>query len=225
MTSLTPLLNLIPGSDCTDQFQCAYENRYTWGNEFSGYKGKCSYKGDGQLVEGKFLVGSDLKANVYDIKDESFHKLLTSQLWEVAIHRVRRAFKDTHGQNTFTSGDIDEVGLEVIVGGRNAGDKYRIKDNIVTMVHRNIHGKLINIFTIDTFNTGNGYLSKTYTSQYFDPSTLTAISAVSKFKDSFSFFDEAGFWVLSERVIEINSFEDTPRSVQTYKFWDMKTEL
>ena len=98
-------------------------------------------------MEGQFRVGADLKASVEGIEDEEITKAIGSQLWEVCIHRVRRSFEQTHGANTFTAGDTDAVGLEVIVGGKNAGDRYRIKDSVVTMVHRHIHGTVVTIFT------------------------------------------------------------------------------
>lgn len=100
---------------------------------------------------------------------KKIHKAISSQLWEVAIHRVRRSFEQTHGKNTFTFGDTNEIGSEVIVGGKNEGDKYRVKNDVVTMVYRHIHGNLIIILTKDVTHTGNGYLSKSYSSQYLDP--------------------------------------------------------
>ena len=30
------------GSDCKEQFRSAYNNRYTWGQEFTGYEGICT---------------------------------------------------------------------------------------------------------------------------------------------------------------------------------------
>jgi hypothetical protein len=128
------------GSDCTAAFRAAYENRYTWAPGFAGYRGRCSWEQDEQRVEGTFTVGADLKAQVEGIDNEEIHKAVASQLWEVCIHRVRRSFEQTHGDNTFTAGDTDAVGTEVIVGGKNTGDRYRIKGDVVTMVHRHIHG-------------------------------------------------------------------------------------
>ncbi|NBQ89302.1 MAG: DUF3386 family protein, partial [Betaproteobacteria bacterium] len=105
------------GSDCTAAFRAAYENRYTWDPGFGGYSGSCSWEQGDQRAEGSFQVGADLKAQVEGIADEAIHKAMASQLWEVAIHRVRRSFEQTHGENTFTAGETDAVGTEVIVGG------------------------------------------------------------------------------------------------------------
>ena len=127
MTSSAPVK---PGSDLRDDFRRAYENRYTWAPGFSGYRGRCIWQQGDQRVEGRFEIGADLKAKVDGIEDETV--LAVTQLWEVAIHRVRRSFEQTHGENT-TAGDTDAVGTEV-VGGKGEGDRYRIKDDVVTMV-------------------------------------------------------------------------------------------
>ena len=37
------LINEVKGEDCTHLFKAAYENRYTWESDFSGYEGNCSW--------------------------------------------------------------------------------------------------------------------------------------------------------------------------------------
>ena len=151
------LINKVKGSNCTELFKAAYENRYTWESDFSGYEGSCSWTDGKQETKGTFCLGRDLKATVKGINDAQINKAISSQLWEVAIHRVRRSFEQTHGNNTFTFGDTNEIGSEIIVGGKNEGDKYRVKSNIVTMVYRHIHGNLIVILTKNVTHTGKGY--------------------------------------------------------------------
>ena len=209
------------GSDCTAAFRAAYENRYTWEPDFGGYQGRCIWEQAGKMVEGSFVVGADLKATVDGVADEEIHKALASQLWEVAIHRVRRSFEQTHGANTFSAGDTDAVGTEVIVGGKNEGDRYRIKGDVVTMVHRHIHGTVVTIFTESTTDTGSGYLSRSYTSQYADPATGEAKGGISRFTDTFVPLTEAGPWVLSERVVETAAHGDTPAGRQVFRFEDL----
>jgi hypothetical protein len=209
---------LAPGTDCTTAFRAAYENRYTWEPGFGGYQGTCVWEQGERRVEGRFRVGADLKASVEGIEDEAVHKAVASQLWEVAIHRVRRGFEQTHGDNTFTAGDTNAVGVEVIVGGKNTGDRYRIKGDVVTMVHRHIHGTVVTIFTESTTDTGHGYLSHQYTSQYSDPASGTSKGGLSRFTDTFVPLVEGGPWVLAERVVESEAFGDTPASRQQFRF-------
>ena len=136
--TVTSIANVAPGTDCRDAFQAAYQNRYTWEPGFSGYKGRCVWEQGDRRVEGRFQIGADLKAKVEGIDDAEVEKAIASQLWEVAIHRVRRPFEQVHGANTFTAGDSTDEGLEVVIAGKGKGDRYRIKDDVVTMVHRHI---------------------------------------------------------------------------------------
>jgi len=227
-TPEAPAALIAPGSDCTAAFRAAYENRYTWEPGFGGYQGRCVWEQTGQngepdrRVEGTFQVGADLKASVEGIGDEEIHKAIASQLWEVAIHRVRRSFEQTHGDNTFSAGDTDAVGTEVIVGGKGAGDRYRIKDDVVTMVHRHIHGTVVTIFTESVTHTGNGYLSRRYSSQYADPATGELRGGKSQFLDTFVPLSRGGPWVLSERVVESEAQGDTPAGRQLFRFEDLQ---
>ncbi len=211
------------GNDCTDLFKSAYENRYTWGLDFLGYQGSCSWTDGEREVKGSFCLGKDLKTTVSEIDDEKIHKAISSQLWEVAIHRVRRSFEQTHGQNTFTFGNTNEVGIEVLVGGKNKGDKYRVKNNVVTMVYRHIHGNLIIIFTKDVTQTGNGYLSKSYSSQYLDPISKKDLKGASFYEDNFVPLFKGGPWVLSSRSIHQESSEGSIINKQVFSFADLKS--
>jgi len=222
MTVAPSPLAIPSGSDCTDAFRAAYENRYTWEPGFGGYKGRCVWEQGDRLVQGNFEVGADLKAEVEGVADEEVNKALASQLWEVAIHRVRRSFEQTHGANTFTAGDTDAVGTEVIVGGKNSGDRYRIKDSVVTMVHRHIHGTVVTIYTESTTDTGSGYLSRSYSSQYSDPATAESKGGKSLFTDTFVPLTESGPWVLSERVVETEAHGEAPASRQVFRFEDLE---
>lgn len=213
---------LAPGSDATAAFRAAYENRYTWEPGFGGYRGRCLWEQGERRCEGSFVVGADLKAQVEGIDDLEVHKAIASQLWEVAIHRVRRSFEQTHGENTFTAGDTDAVGTEVIVGGKNAGDRYRISGDVVTMVHRHIHGTVVTIFTESVTHTGSGYLSRSYTSRYADPASGEPKGGLSRFTDTFVPLTEAGPWVLSERVVHTEAWGDTPAGTQTFRFEDLQ---
>ncbi|WP_269622719.1 DUF3386 domain-containing protein [Prochlorococcus marinus] len=210
------------GKNCSKLFKAAYENRYTWDTNFCGYKGICTWTNGDEEVQGLFSLGKDLKANVTEIENEIISKAISSQLWEVAIHRVKRSFDQVHGENTFLGGDMNELGLEVLVGGKNSGDKYRIKDNVVTMVYRHIHGNIVEIFTKETIETGSGYLSRKYTSQYYDTTTKLPKGNRSIFVDEFVPLNENGPWALSTRTIEKeNPNNNNNSSIEKYCFLNL----
>ena len=217
------LVNEVTSADCTNLFKAAYENRYTWESNFSGYEGSCSWTDGAREIKATFSLGQDLKATIKKIDDEQIHKAISSQLWEVAIHRVRRSFEQTHGKNTFTFGDTNKIGVEILVGGKNEGDKYRVKNDVVTMVYRHIHGSLIVIHTKEVTHTGKGYLSKSYSSQYLDPISKKALKEKNFFNDEFLPLFKGGPWVLPSRSIHQESLEGSILNKQVFSFSDLKT--
>ena len=155
--------------NCKELFKKAYEKRYTWNNDFSGYEGKCIFSVNSEAFEGNFVLGKDFKPEIHNIDDQKIVKSISSQLFEVSIHRVKREFKEIHTKNNFNFIKDSESGIEMIVSGKNEGDKYRVKNNCINMVYRKIHGIIIEIFVQEFFDTGKGFLSKKYTSQQIDP--------------------------------------------------------
>jgi len=202
--------------NCKEIFRKAYENRYTWKNEFNGYKGKCIFLVNNNIHEGEFIIGKDFKPNINKIKDEEIVKGIASQLFEVCIHRVKREFKSVHSENNFNLLKNSENGIEMSVSGKNQGDKYRVKNNCINMVYRKIHGTIIEIFVEEFLHTGIGSLSKKYSSQSIDPDTLNAKSQKLEYEDEFINIGEKDYWILKSRTIKYlnqNKEEETQKFV------------
>lgn len=184
-----------------DLFRAAYENRYTWDKSFPGYTADVTYSYNGQVFTGKVSVSSDFKADAQDVQDEEAQKAIHGQLWEIAIHRVRRTFEETHSKNTFTYGETDETGaVELLMGGKSEGDRYKIRDNEVCLVHRHIHGVVVTINTFSSHDTGEGYLSHRYDSVYHDPQTGEQKGGKSLFEDTYTKVGD--YWILDRRIIQ-----------------------
>ncbi|MEO0457094.1 MAG: DUF3386 domain-containing protein [Cyanobacteria bacterium P01_A01_bin.114] len=187
-------------------FRAAYENRYTWDSNFPGYTTEVTFKKGDQTYTGKARVNPDLSAEVFDIEDEEALKLVKGQLWEVAIHRVRRGFEETHGKNQFSFGDTDETGaVQIVVAGKTAGDHYKVRNDEVVLVHRHIHGVVVTINTFSTHDTGAGYLSHTYDSIYHDPKTGEQKKGHSEFVDEYGKVGD--YFILTRRAV---TSEDEP---------------
>ena len=202
--------------DCKEIFRKAYENRYTWKNEFNGYKGKCIFLVNNNLHEGEFLLGKDFKPNIQKIEDEKIVKSIASQLFEVCIHRVKREFESVHSENNFNFLKNSESGIEMSISGKNQGDKYRVKNDCINMVYRKIHGTIIEIFVEEFFDTGIGSLSKKYSSQSIDPDTLKIKSQKLEYEDEFTNIGEEDHWILNSRTIKYlnqNQEEETQKFV------------
>ena len=200
--------------DCKEIFRKAYENRYTWKNEFIGYKGKCILLVNNNIHEGEFSLDKDFKPNIQKIEDEKVVKSIASQLFEVCIHRVKREFNSVHSENNFNLLKNSESGIEMSVSGKNQGDKYRVKNDCINMVYRKIHGTIIEIFVEEFFHTGIGSLSKKYSSQSIDPDTLKIRSQKLEYEDEFINIGEQDYWILNSRTIKYlnnNQEEETQK--------------
>ncbi|MEM8639787.1 MAG: DUF3386 domain-containing protein [Cyanobacteria bacterium P01_G01_bin.54] len=187
-------------------FQAAYENRYTWDANFPGYTAAVRYTSGDAEYTGQVKVGADLKAEVTGVADESATKAIHNQLWETSIHRVRRGFGQVHGENTFRYGDKDETGaIEIHMGGKSEGDRYKLRNNEVCHVHRHIHGVVVTIDTFTSHQTGAGYLSHTYDSVYHDPKTGEQKGGKSVFEDDYTKVGD--YEILSRRLIKTEGVE------------------
>ncbi|NMF82057.1 DUF3386 domain-containing protein [Nodosilinea sp. P-1105] len=198
-----------------DFFRAAYENRYTWDQHFPGYSADVTFNHNGTTYTGQIKVSADLKPEINGIDDDAAQKAIHGQLFEVSIHRVRRKFEDTHGNNTFTYGEtLSDGAVEILMGGKATGDKYQVHHNEVSMVHRHIHGVVVTIHTHSSHNTGEGYLSHRYDSVYHDPKTGEQKGGFSTFEDE---YEKVGdYHILSRRSIETRT--DDGKDLQEFIF-------
>jgi Protein of unknown function (DUF3386) len=204
--------------EARELMQSAYENRYTWDKNFPGYAADVQLKVGDQVYTGKARVNSNLSAEVTEVADEAAQQAIVGQLREIAIHRIRRTFAETHGQNTFSLGETDASGaVEILVGGKSAGDRYKVRNNEVCMVHRHIHGIVVTIDTQSSHNTGEGYLSHQYHSVYHDPKT----GELKGEQDYEDLYEKVGdYQLLSSR--RIRSIENGQPVVSEFNFTNIK---
>jgi hypothetical protein len=182
-------------------FQAAYENRYTWEPNFPGYTATVEFKHGDRVLTGKIVVKANLSAEVTGIEDEEARKSIIGQLREVAIHRVRRTFTETHGMNTFAYGESDATGaIEILMPEKPMGDRYKLRNNEVCHVHRHLHGIMVTIDTFSSHDTGAGYLSHRYDSIYADPATGEIKSGKIVFEDNYQ--KVGNYQILSQRIVE-----------------------
>ena len=206
--------------NCKEIFRKAYEKRYTWKNDFNGYNGKCNFLINNNMHEGEFILGKDFKPHIQKIDNDKIVKSIASQLFEVCIHRVKREFQSLHSENNFNFLKSSESGIEMILSGKNEGDRYRVKNDCINMVYRKIHGTIIEIFVDEFFDTGMGFLSKKYSSQQIDPVTLKANSQKLEYEDEFINLSNTDLWVLNSRTIKyLNQNQES--EIQKFFFYDL----
>jgi hypothetical protein len=198
-----------------DFFRTAYENRYTWDTTFPGYTADVTFTHNGETYTGQATISADFKPAVTGIADEAAQKIVHGQLFEISIHRVRRGFEETHGNNTFSYGEtLADGSVEILMGGKSEGDRYQIRDQEVSMVHRHIHGVVVTIHTYSSHDTGAGYLSHRYDSIYHDPKTGEPKGGLSTFEDIYT--EVGGYSILSRRTIETKT--ESGKDVQDFVF-------
>jgi len=203
-------------------FKEAYNYRYTWPKTFNGYSGICIFVDNKKTTEGKFILDSNFKPKIINIPDNNILKNISSQLFEVAIHRVKRDFTEVHKNNDFRFLEESDKGIKLEVLGKNEGDKYIVKDKKINMVFRKIHGVVIEIFVQDFIDTGDGFLSKVYTSQQLDIETLTPKSKILEYEDNFVNLGINNIWVLQSRTIKFLDDNDKENEIK-YIFRELST--
>jgi len=206
--------------NCKEIFKEAYNNRYTWPNKFNGYSGKCQFISNEKSIEGEFILDNSFKPKIKNISDNNIVKGISSQLFEVAIHRVKREFTEVHKNNNFKFLGESEKGIEIEVLGTNQGDKYIVKDKKINMVFRKIHGLVIEIFVEEFLDTGNGFLSKKYTSQKLSIETFAPKSKILKYEDNFINLGINNIWALESRNIKFLDDNDKEQNIN-YSFKEL----
>lgn len=199
-------------------FQSAYENRYTWDKNFPGYTADVQLQQGDEVYTGTVHISPKLAVEVTGVDDEKAKEDIVNQLREITIHRVRRTFEESHGKNSFDFGETDETGaVEILVSGKAMGDRYKIRNNEVCLVHRHIHGIVVTINTFSSLDTGEGYLASRYDSVYHDVKT-GELKGGSQSEDS---YEKVGdYYIMTRRTI--HSEEDGKPSTTEYSFSNVK---
>jgi Protein of unknown function (DUF3386) len=196
-------------------FRSAYENRYTWDKQFPGYTCDVTFTTKGETHTAKVKINPDLKFEVSEIEDNQGKKAIEYQLWEMTIHRVNHSFEQSHGENTFAFGSKDEDGaVEILVGGAAEGNRYKVRNNVVSFVYRKMGPGIVCINTSEILNTPKGYLSQSYDSLYLDGETLQPKGPKTVFHDTFTEIE--GYYVLTNR--RITTQENGQPVISEYQF-------
>ena len=203
--------------DCKKVFQKAYENRYTWPEKFNGFKGNCIFQDNEEKYTGDFIISKNFQPQIQKIGEKEIVKKISTQLFEVVIHRVKKSFDEIHSKNHFKLLGESEDGVEMQVSGKNNGDKYRVKEGTINMVFRKIHGIIIEIFVEDFFDTGNGVLSRKYSSQQLDVISLKPKTQKYNYLDNFIKIKNTDLWVLESRTINYRNKEEELTSQYIFK--------
>ena len=216
MTTLAP-----SDTQARDLFQAAYENRYTWDENFPGMTATVVVTIDGKSRSGKAEIKPDLSVEVImdqpelvsrttrtpageekTITVDEGQEWLTNQLRDVVTHRKRKSFADAHGKSSFSLGTTDETGaVEILVSGDSMGSNYKVRGKEICMVSR-VMGRIGFVINhLDHLDTGAGYISSLYTAVFRNPQTDEVVRQA-KFSDTYA--EIGGYYVMTQQVVNSN---------------------
>ena len=155
-----------------DLFQTAYENRYTWDENFPGYTANLELKQGDEVYTGQIRVDPDLSVEVTGIEDEKVKESAYNQMRDIITHRKRSSFDKAHGKNTFNLGEKDHTGaVEILVQGDAMGSNYKVRGEEICQVSRVMGPMAFTINTQESFQTPDGYISVKYNAIFRDSKT------------------------------------------------------
>ena len=183
-----------------DRFRSAYENRYTWDENFPGYTTQVELKQGDEVYTGTIKVDQDLSVEVTGIEDEKVQESVYNHLRDVITHRKRSSFEKAHGKSSFSLGDEDATGaVEILVKGDSMGSNYKIRGTEICQVSRVMGPIAFVINTSDSLDTGEGYISTGYNAIFRDSKT-NDLKGKREFKETYEKF--GNYYLPTHQVIE-----------------------
>lgn len=199
-------------------FRAAYENRYTWDENFPGYSADVQLKQGDEVYTGKVQINRDLSVEVTGIEDEQVQEGIYTQLRDVVTHRKRSQFDSAHGKNEFNVGKTDETGAtQILVKGDAMGSNYKIRGTEICQVSRVMGRMAFVIDTHESLDTGEGYLATRYDAVFRNPQT-DEVTAVLKFEDT---YEKSGdYYLMTGQVVQ--EYKQGDRTLTEFKFSNVK---
>ena len=193
-----------------DLFRAAYENRYTWDSDFPGYRADVEVVQGGESFKGSIDINTDLSLTIGGIDNPDVVKTLEAQLRDITVHRVRRPFEATHGDNEFTYGDTDETGaVAIAVAGKSMGSGYKVRDGVICHVSRPVHGMHFEIETRTVFDTGSGYVPTATDAEFFKNGAL-----IKRMSYADTYETVGGYPLLAKQVLEATDPDGTTTTTE-----------
>lgn len=201
-----------------EKFRAAYENRYTWNENFPGYSADIQLTQGDEVYTGKVRVNRDLSVEVTGIEDEKVQESVYTQLRDVVTHRKRSAFDQSHGKNEFNFGKTDETGaVEILVKGDSMGSNYKVRDTEICQVSRVMGRMAFVIDTHESMDTGEGYVASRYDAVFRNPQT-NEVTSVLKFEETYE--NVGDYYVLTKQVVQ--QYKQGERSDTEFNFSNVK---
>ncbi|QIZ70587.1 DUF3386 domain-containing protein [Oxynema aestuarii] len=194
-------------------FREAYENRYTWDEDFPGYQAAVEVNWNGETYRGQLRLDADLNGEVTGIDNPEVTKEVSQQLNMLATHRHAVPFERAHEEESFNFGEIRNNGAVEIdqIGGTPS--YYLVRDRKIVQVNRLMGEVAVKVDLLGDRDTPNGYLGTQYRAVFTADATGETLAKVN-FED---FYDKiGGYYIPTRQKIE---------TVETGKTSQVKIDL
>ncbi len=154
-----------------DLLRRAYETTYRWSQEFKGFSSSLEVALNGKRARGSATVRLPEEVKV-SLGDPEIEKWAEAQIGMMATHRGYRTFDTSDGKNILTLGEEDShpLGRLVLIHGDGLNSRYRVKDNRIVQINRNMGPVRFTINVQDSMITSDGkFLNTRYIVYYFTP--------------------------------------------------------
>jgi hypothetical protein len=210
--------SLTPNISAVELFRNAYQNRYTWDEQFPGYTATVEFKQGKENYRGRVRINPDLKVEVTGIADKDARQSVENQVGMIAVHRRRVPFEVAHKNNVFKLVTRDRNGaVEIFQQGDKSEAHYKLLNQQITQVNRVLGPHSVTVDTLDTEATPEGYLATRYRTIFRNPQINQVIGQMES-EDTYKKI--GGYYVLTHQVIHTS--EQGERTTTELNFTDIK---
>lgn len=180
-------------------FRQAYENRYTWNQEFPGYRAAVEFKQGKENYKGRVRVNPDLSVEVTGIENEEARQTVENQLRMLVVHRRPVPFEVAHKNSTFKLGNTDRAGAVEIYQQGETEARYQVQERQIKQVNRLLGPHAVTVDTLETNVTPKGYIATRYRTTLHQPQTKQVLG-VEETQDTYE--QLGGYYVLDRHVVQ-----------------------
>jgi len=168
-----------------DLLQAAFAKTARWQPDFKGFQADLRINVNGKETKGTVTVKGPREVTVL-IDDADLQTWAQNQIGMIAVHRGPRNFQESDGKYTLTLGGEEEhpLGQRINIHGDGMGSWYRVKNNRITQINRNMPQAAFTINVEDSAITQDQqHLTTRYTVYYFSPKDRS-LKKVDSFSDT-----------------------------------------
>lgn len=165
--------------------QAAFAKTARWQPDFKGFQADLRINVNGKETKGTVTVKGPRDVTVV-IDDAELQTWAQNQIGMIAVHRGPRTFQESDGKHTLTLGGEEQhpLGQRITIHGDGMGSWYRVKDNRITQINRNMPQAAFTINVEDSAVTQDQHhLTTRYTVYYFSPKDRS-LKNVDSFSDT-----------------------------------------